>query len=80
MIYLVTPASNAATANQWVIDNLDPAGNGTFVPNRQDAQGVHQCLISLPNNGSDFVEGMKEHFGFTDKLPAGLTALPDNSP
>ena len=78
MNYLVTPASNAAAANQWVVDNLDPNGAQTFVPNRQDANGVQQCLISLPNNPSDFVKGMKAQFGYANHPDPALQPIPDS--
>ena len=80
MIYITTKAADAGTNNQWVIDNLDPAGSSTFVPNRQDSMGAQWCLISLPDNGSDFVEGMKSHFGFTSRPDPVLQPLPSDSP
>lgn len=64
MIYILIPSIDIESANQWVVDNCDPNGSNTFVDNYNG-----DCLISLPDNNSEYVETMKQHFGFTYTRP-----------
>lgn len=70
MIYIQITAAEKDVANQWVRDNVDHSGDDTFVVNKQDDLGNEYCLISLPDNGSDYNNKMIEHFGVWDRIEA----------
>ena len=67
MIFISIPEAQQEEANQWVRDNCDPQGD-TFTVNQEDqSTGDKYCLISLPDDGKEYTEKMKEHFGYTDE-------------
>ena len=67
MVYITVKTADKDTSNQWVVDNCDPNGANTFIENF-----VGNCVISLADDGSDYTEKMKEHFGFTEHLNGTL--------
>lgn len=64
MIYLLINSTDKETANQYVCDNIDLGSTDTFTENFKG-----KCLISLPDDGSDYTEKMKTKFGYTEELP-----------
>ncbi len=67
MVYIIISSSELGKANQFV-KTLDPQGGDAFIENKKvDKDGY--CVISLPDDGSPFVEAMKDKFGFTDYFP-----------
>lgn len=66
MIYITIKDNKAAQNNKWVTDRFPNAGE-TFVVNKQKKVGKQKfCVASLPDDGSVFVEALKDHFGYTD--------------
>lgn len=66
MIYCVCKDNKAAQNNKWVTDRFPNAGE-TFIVNKQKKTGKQKfCVISLSDDGSIFVEALKDKFGYTD--------------
>ena len=72
MLYITLPVEKAKEENQWVKDNLDPAGGEyTFTPNKSNGD-TEFCVISIPDDGSIYAKGMAEHFAdYIDVTPLG---------
>jgi hypothetical protein len=64
MVYIVIDSSTKDEANQYVRDNIEHGATDTFTENFKG-----QCVISLPDNGTEYTEKMKEHFGFSEEMP-----------
>jgi hypothetical protein len=65
VIYVTIKDNKAEQATKWVTDRFPNAGD-TFVVNKQKKNKQKFCVVSLPDDGSEFTEALKDHFGYTD--------------
>lgn len=70
MIYLSIRKENIEEANKWCKENVDfQGGENTFTLNKVDRDGNKFCLISLPDDGSEYNKKMIEKFGKHNEDP-----------
>ena len=67
MIYIVLTDAEAKKANQKLREQF-PSEGDAFIVNRIDKSDKDEkyCVISLPDNGSAYVEMLKRDYGYTD--------------
>lgn len=69
MIYLTIPIGSKDGANKWCRENVDPHGD-TFTENQEDKSTRDRyCLISIPDDGSEYAEKLKKQFGGVNISP-----------
>lgn len=69
MLYFYINSADKDSNNQIVKDILDPqGGENTFIENMTDGENNY-CLISIPDDGSPYSEGMKENFQWSNDDP-----------
>lgn len=74
MIYITIPANRIIEANTFV-KTIDPTAVDSFVVNQVDELGNEFCLISLPDNGSEYNKKMVEHFSKSDEDPREVEVM-----
>jgi hypothetical protein len=84
MIYIGVTQDLIAESNQYVIDNIDPTAENTFIVNMENVTtGVQYAVISLPDNHSTYNNKMVRHFGIIDiseLTPTAAVAIDDAAP
>jgi hypothetical protein len=70
MIFIKIKEYEMDQSNEWVKDNVNEfGGEFTFTVNCIDEDGDTACVISLPEDNSDYLTAMKEQFGWTYDFP-----------
>lgn len=67
MIYVCIKDNKLDQANKWIANHFVGQPENTFVVNKQKKNGNQAfCVASFVDDGSEFVEAVKDHFGYTD--------------
>lgn len=67
MIYVVIPDNKLAQANKWITNNFPNTGDSFVINKRQLVPPKKDyCVASFIDDGSAYVEAIKDYFGYTD--------------
>jgi hypothetical protein len=69
MIYFMIKSEDLKPAQEFVKELDREGGSETFVENMKGTDGIKYCLISVPDNGQAYSEGLKKHFNWSTTDP-----------